>query len=279
MPRAQFNAVTDDYFKAMGIPVVEGRVCRASDTAEAPLTLVLNRLLADRLWPGQSAVGKRLRAPDFPGEAVIVGVVGNTRPQLLTMPVAPQIYGCLSQNPGIFASVIVKTAGEPMALARSVQQAIWSVDSDQPMWKIRSSEMILEGSVQTQRFVMLLMSLAAALALLLAALGTYSVLSYTVQRRAREVGVRMALGATRANIVRLVLGQTAVLTLVGIGLGLAAAFGLARFVGAQLYEISPRDPQTFATTALALAFVAFIAAWLPTRRATSVDPVVTLRAD
>jgi putative ABC transport system permease protein len=138
---------------------------------------------------------------------------------------------------------------------------------------------MIQGSVQRDRAVMLLMSFAAGLALLLAALGTYSVLSYTVQRRAREVGVRMALGATRSSISRLVLGQTAMLTVAGVGLGLGGAYALAQLLESQLYEVSPRDPFTFVTTALVLSGVALIAAWLPTQRATSVDPVITLRAE
>jgi putative ABC transport system permease protein len=279
MPRAQYNVVSPEYFTAMRIAVYEGRVCRTADTPDTPLALIVNRLLAERLWPSQSPVGKRLRAPDFPGEAVIVGVVGNTRPQLLTSPMQSQIYGCLSQQPGIFASVIVKTAGEPMALARSVQRAVWSVDSDQPVWKIRSSESLVRGSVQTQRFVMLLMSLAAGLALLLAGLGTYGVLSYNVQRRTREVGVRMALGATRANIVRLVIRQTAWLTLTGIAIGLTSAVVLSRLIAAQLYEVSPRDPATMIVTAMTLAGVALTAAWLPARRATRIDSMVSLRGE
>jgi putative ABC transport system permease protein len=279
MSRAQMNAVTESYFAVMGIPVLEGRVCGGQDRPGGTLTLMVNRFMAERIWPGESALGKRLRAPDFPGEAVVVGVVGNTRPNLLADPVTSQVYPCISQAAGIFATVAVKTAGEPTTFARSVQQAIWSVDADQPMWKIRSSESLVLASVQRQRFVMLLMSFAAGLALLLAGLGTYSVLSYTVQRRAREVGLRMALGATRGSIVRLVLGQTARLTLLGVTLGLVGAGILSQVIAAELYNVSPRDPVTFATTALVLSSVALIAAWLPTRRATAVDPVVTLRTE
>jgi len=279
MPRAQFNTVTADYFHTMGIPVLSGRVCSNQDTADAAMAVMVNRLLADRLWPDGSAIGQRLRAPNVPADAVVVGVVGNTRPQLLQQPEGPQIYGCFSQDAGIFASVIVKTRGEPMALARAVQQAVWSVDPDQPMWKIRSAESMIRGSVQRERFVMLLMVSAAGLALLLAGLGTYSVLSYTVHRRAREMGVRMALGATRVSIMRLVLGQTVVLTLIGVTLGVGGALALGRVVAAQLYEVSPRDPATFVVTTITLALVALSAAWLPTRRATAVDPVVTLRAE
>ncbi len=279
MPRAQANVVTENFFSALGIPLLQGRTCGRQDSAEQGFNVIVNRLLAEQMWPNESAVGKRLRSLDFPGEAVVIGVVGPTRPNLLSQPMAPQIYGCLSQAAGIFATVIVKTSGEPLAVARSVQQAIWSVDPDQPMWKIRSSEAMIHNSVQRDRAVMLLMSFTAGLALLLAGLGTYSVLSYTVQRRAREVGVRMALGATRASISRLILGQTAALTMAGIALGLAGAYALAQVVATQLYQVSPRDPFTFVATAVTLGVVALIAAWLPTRRATSVDPVIALRAE
>jgi putative ABC transport system permease protein len=279
MARAQFNAVTPGFFRAMGIPVRGGRVCTDDDTPDAPMTAVVNRHLAERLWPGESALDRQLRSPGVPGPVVIVGVVGDTRPRLLSMPVTAQIYGCLSQSPGLFATVIARTTGEPMAVARSVQQAIWSVDRDQPMWKIRSGDMLVAGSVQTQRFVVLLMSSAAALALLLAGLGTYSVLSFMVQRRAREVGVRMALGATRADVLRLVLSQTALITAIGILTGLAGALALSRVLASQLFEVSPRDPLTFVVTSLLLLAVAMLAAWLPARRATLVDPIVTLRAE
>jgi putative ABC transport system permease protein len=279
MPRAQFNVVSGGFFDTMGIPLLDGRSCAPTDHADTSLVVIVNRLLAERFWPGESALGKRLRVPDVPDEIAVVGVVGDTRPYLLSEPVRPQIYACLSQRPGIFATVALKTAGEPLALTRAVQQAIWSVDPDQPMWKIRTAESMISASVQRDRFVMLLMTCAAGLALLLAALGTYSVLSYTVQRRTREVGVRMALGATRGSIVRLVLGRTVLLTAVGVALGVLGALALGQIVAAQLYEVSPRDPFTLSATALILASVALVAAWIPTRRATSVDPLITLRGD
>jgi putative ABC transport system permease protein len=279
MPRAQANVVSGSYFSALGIPLVEGRTCGPEDVQSSTPSVIVNRLLASRQWPAESPVGKRLRSPDIQGEVVVIGMAGNTRPNLLSQPIAPQLYGCLSQLPGIFATVTVKTTGEPLALARSVQQAIWSVDPDQPMWKIRSAESMVRGSVQRERFVMLMMAFAACLALVLAGVGTYSVLSYTVQRRAREVGIRVALGATRGGIMRLVLAQTMVLTLLGIGAGLAGALAMGQFVATQLYQVSPRDPMVFAITAMILGAVALIAAWLPTCRAASVDPMVTLRAD
>ena len=279
MPRAQFNTVSSDYFSVMSVPVLEGRVCGVADHPGAPLSVIVSRMFAERLWPGESAIGRRLRGPDIPGEAVVIGVVGNTRPNLLSQPIVPQMYGCLSQQPGIFASIAIKTAGEPMGLVRAVQQTIWSIDADQPMWKIRTLESLVSGSVQRERFVMLLMTLAAGLAVLLAGLGTYSVLAYTVQRRAREVGVRMALGATRRNILQLVLGQTVLLTAIGVAIGLVGALALGRVVATQLYEVSPRDPMTFVVTAITLSAVALLAAWLPTRNAMSVEPVSALRTE
>jgi putative ABC transport system permease protein len=279
MPRAQFNSVTPGFFSAMQVPVIIGRVCRDTDTADTPLVAIVNRHLAEQLWPGQQAVGQQLRSPDIPIPVTVVGVVGDTRPRLLSMPVTAQIYGCFSQNAGVFATVIARTVGEPMRLGRSVQQAIWSVDPDQPMWKIRSGEMLVSGSVQTERFVMLLMAAAALLAVLLAGLGTYSVLSYTVQRRARELGVRMALGATRFDVARLVVMQSGRLVALGVAAGILGALAFSRLLEAQLYEVSARDPFTFAATSLLLSMVALLAAWLPARKATSVDPMVTLRAE
>jgi putative ABC transport system permease protein len=279
MPRAQANVVSRGFFGALGIPLLEGRTCGPEDERQPAPTIIVNRLLAEQLWPNQHATGQRLRSPDFPGEAIVIGVVGNTRPNLLSQPVAPQIYGCLSQLPGIFATVAVKTEGEPLAVARSVQQAIWSVDPDQPMWKIRPAESMVRASVERQRFVMLLMVCAAVLAMLLAGVGTYSVLTYVVQRRTREVGVRIALGATRGGIVRLILGQTALITALGVALGLAGALALGRLIATELYQVSPHDPFTLVATAIILSAVALMAAWLPTRRAASVDPVLTLRAD
>jgi putative ABC transport system permease protein len=279
MRRAQVNIVSAGYFRAMRIPVLAGRVCDRRDTVDSPITVIVNQHLAERLWPGESPVGRQLRSPELPIAMTIAGVVGNTRPQMLAMPVTAQIYGCWSQQPGLFATVIARTTGDPMSVARSVQQAIWSVDPDQPMWKIRSGDMLISGSVETARFAMLLMSAAAALALLLAALGTYSVLSYTVQRRSRELGVRIALGATRVDIARLVLSRTALLVAIGVVLGTACAFALSRLLATQLFEVSPRDPLTFVATSVLLAAVALVAAWLPTRRAVSLDPVITLRTE
>ncbi len=210
---------------------------------------------------------------------MVVGVVGNTRPRLLSEPIAMQIYGCLRQQAGIFATVILKTSVPPMSIARSVQQAIWSVDPDQPMWKVRTAETMIDNSVQYDRFVMRLMAAIAGLALLLAVLGTYSVLSHTVQRRAREVGVRVALGATRGSIVRLILRQTAILTASGLGIGLVGSLAVTRVIEGQLYNVSVRDPWTLLAATTTLAAAALIAAWLPTRRAASIDPMLSLRAD
>jgi putative ABC transport system permease protein len=279
MPRAQYNVVSAAYFDVFGIPVLEGRTCSDVDRPDGPLSIVVNRMLAERLWPGESAVGRRIRGADIPTAAIIIGVVGNTRPYLLSQDIAPQIYGCLTQQPGIFASIAIKATVEPMTLVRSVQQAIWIVDPDQPMWKIRTAESMIDDSVQRERFLMLLLAFAAGLALLLAGLGTYSVLAYTVQRRAREVSVRMALGATRGSIMTLVLRQTAMLTVSGIVIGLAGAVALGQLVATQLYDVSPRDPLTLTITSAILLIVALGAAWLPTRRATLLDPVVALRAE
>ena len=276
-PTAQYVPVTDRYFETMGLPLAIGRGCGPDDTPQAPLAIVVNQLLADRLWPGTSPVGRQVRAAGVPGAAVVVGVTRGTKHRSFNQTATPQVYGCFSQNPSIFATVAARTTGEPLALARSIQQAIWSVDPDQPMWKIRTMDAMMSASATNERFLAILMSAAAGLALALAALGVYGVMSYTVARRAREVGVRMALGASRGSILGLVLRESVVTVGFGLGLGVLGAVVGSRLLAAQLYEIAPRDPITLIVTAAILGATAIAASLLPALRAAGVDPVVTLR--
>jgi predicted permease len=276
-PRVTANAVSNRYFEAMGIAVFAGRTCSAAETPDAPLSIVVNRALANQLWPGQSAVGQRLRGSDMPGEAVVIGVVGNTLHFTHRAGMAAQLYACFAQSPGLFASLVARTTADPMTTARAVQQAVWAVDPDQPVWKVRSLESLLASGADRERLVTTLMSTAAMLALLLAALGVFSVVSHSIAQRAREVSVRMALGASRGAILRLVLRETSAIVLIGIAIGLLGALGASRLIASQLLNVTPGDPLNLVLTAALLTGAALGAAAWPALRAASADPLDNLR--
>jgi predicted permease len=276
-PTALATLVTEGYFEAMGIPVIAGRTCDTSDRPDAPLVVIVNQLLAERLWPGATAVGQRLRASGMPAEALVIGLVGNTLHHGQRAGIGPQLYACFAQTPGLFATVIARTAGEPMQAARAVQQAVWSVDPEQPVWKIRSMTMLVASGVERERLVTTLMAAAALLALALAALGVYGVISHSVAQRSREVAVRIALGASRGTILRQVLKETGALVMLGLGVGLLCALGAGRAIASQLVDVTPGDPLTLAFTGALLTVAAIAAALIPAARASSVDPVAKLR--
>jgi putative ABC transport system permease protein len=269
--------VTGGYFEAMGIPIVAGRSCTDADRAGTPNSVVVNRALAERFWPGKPAVGQRLRAAAVDGELTVVGVVGNTLHASQRSGIDTQVYACFSQAPGLFATVVARTSGDPMQSARAVQEAVWSIDPEQPVWKIRSMTTLVASGVERERLVTTLMVAAALLALALATLGVYSVVSHSVAQRAREIAVRVALGASRATILRLVLGETGALVAVGLGAGLVCALGAGRAIASLLVDVGPGDPVTLAATGALLAAAAIVAALLPAARASAVDPVARLR--
>jgi putative ABC transport system permease protein len=187
------------------------------------------------------------------------------------------MYDAYSQDPGIFATVVIRTAVEPLSLTEPVRQAIWKVDADQPMWKIRTVEFLVDRSKADRKFLMALMGIFASLALVLTIIGLYGVISYLVNQRTQEIGIRMALGAQMRDILRMVLRQGMTLVLTGVALGLAAAWLLTRLMASLLYKVSATDPLTFAGFALLLTLVALLACYIPARRATKVDPLVALR--
>lgn len=272
-------SVTDDYFAAMEIPVLAGRTCSQGDAVNSPLAVMVNRQLADRMWPGQSAIGRRLRATGVPGEGVVVGLVGDTIHAGYRAGLGPQLYACFAQSPQVFATMVARTTGEPMASARAVQQAVWAIDPDQPMWKIRSLASMVASGADRERLLATLMTAAALLALVLAALGVYGVVSYSVTRRAREVSVRMALGASRWSILGMVLRETAAVVALGLSLGVLGSLASSRVIAGQLHEVKPDDAGTIIVTGVVLAVAALVAAALPAARAASADPVASLRLE
>lgn len=276
-PQALFNTAMPNYFETIGIPVLQGRVFGDQDQAKTPAVLIINQTMAHRFWPNQDPLGKQIKFPSDNSTGTVIGVVGDAKHYWLEDESTPQIYGAYSQQPGLFATVVIRTSVEPLSLTESVRQAIWKVDADQPMWKIRTVEFLVSRSVADRKFLLALMGIFASLALILTMIGLYGVISYLVNQRTQEIGIRMALGAQARDILGMVLRQGMTLVLLGVALGLAATWLLTRLMARLLYQVSATDPATFASIALLLVAVALLACYLPARRATKVDPLVALR--
>jgi putative ABC transport system permease protein len=278
-PRAQLNRADQYYFSAMRIPLLSGRVFSERDHADAPRVVVINRAMAERFYADRDPVGQTVRLTEGNVTATIIGVVGDVKHYSLDEPTVAQIYVAYPQDPFIFTTLVVRTQTEPMAMAGTVRAAVWSVDKDQPVWKVRTMEFLLDRAVGSSRFLTSLLTGFSILALLLAGVGVYGVLSYAVTERTHEIGVRMALGAGRRDILRLIARQGLLLAGVGVGAGLVAAFLLTRFLTQLLFGVSPTDPLTFVGVAALLLVVALAACFVPARRATKVDPMVALRCE
>jgi putative ABC transport system permease protein len=280
-PRAQTNRADSHYFRTMKIPTLRGRVFTEQDRLDSPPVIVINRTMADRYWPNEDPIGKRVRllSPDV--TASVVGVVGDVKHYSLDEPELPQIYLAYAQQPHIFASLVVRTNGDAMNFSNAVRGAIWSVDKDQPVWKVRTLEWLLQRSLGPGRFMAQLLGAFSALAMLLAGVGLYGVMSYAVTQRTHEIGVRAALGATGTDILRLMLKQGLALALIGLAIGLLASIGLTRLMKGLMKEllfgVSANDPLTFTLIAGLLTLVALLACLIPARRAAKVDPMVALR--
>jgi putative ABC transport system permease protein len=235
--------------------------------------------MARRFWPDQDPIGKQVKVVEDNVTGFVVGVVGDTKQFNLKDEPTPQLYAAYSQQPVYFATLVVRTNVDPMSLSEPVRQAIWRVDVDQPMWKIRSVELLVERSVADRKFLLALMLVFAALALALTVIGLYGVISYLVTQRTQEIGIRMALGAQVRHIMQLILKHGVILVSLGVVIGLAAAILLTRLMSHMLYGVTATDPATFSAIALLLTFVALVACYLPARRAAHVDPVVALRSE
>ncbi len=279
-PSAGINLVTDGYFRTLGIPLLAGRDIALTDNLASEPVIVVNQAFADRVWPGQPAVGRSvllLGPPDI--MARVVGVVGTTTQLTLSETPTPQIFAPKLQGGGIFASVVVRGTGAPEAMTRGLQQAIWSVDRDQPVWKIRSLESLVERDLSPARFTVGLIGAFAGLALLLGIVGVYGVMSFVVTQRTREVGIRMALGAEAGQVIRLMLRRGMVVVGVAIVLGVAGALAAGRYLESRLYSVGGADPATMIAVPIILGTAALAACWFPARRAARVSPAVTLRTE
>jgi len=278
---AQSQVVSPSYFRAMSIPLLKGRLFEEQDGEDAPGVIVINEVMADRYWPGEDVIGKRISLVDAQTGPwlTVIGVVGNASQVNLDSEPYPQMYEVYSQNPARGAALVARTASDPMSMISAVRAEVSAIDRDQPLYNVRTMEQVLADSVSHQRFNMLLISIFSAVALVLAGVGIYGVISYSVSHRSHEIGIRMALGAMRMDILRMVIKHGLKLALVGVGIGLVVAFVLTRVMSSLLYGVSAIDPLTFAVGTIVLIGVAIMACYIPARRATRVDPITALRGE
>lgn len=279
--KADVRIAMPDYFQTMGIPYLRGRNFTEHDLPGAPLVAVINDAAAREVFPGQDPIGKYIENFGPKDQTLqIVGVVGNVRHLALEAAPRPEIYQPLGQAmwPGLY--IAVRTApSNPLVVLPAMQEAVWSVNKAVPLGNPRTMEDFIARSLMQRKFTMLLLTIFAGTALLLAAIGLYGVISYSVAQRTRELGIRVALGAQRNQILKLVVGQGMTLVAIGVLLGLATSIGLTRLMSSLLFGVTATDPLTFAVLSAALLAVAFLACWLPARRASGVDPIVALRAE
>jgi predicted permease len=279
MTQTENRIISPSYFRTMGIPLLKGREFTAQDNRQdAPHIVTVSDTLAKRLWPDEDPIGKRIRfGHDEPFAREVVGVVGDVKRFGLEGAEDWATYVPYAQQPWTEMVIVARAASEPASLAGAIKAAVQAVDKDQPIHNAKTLDAIIANSTSQRRFNLLLLAVFAAVALILAAVGIYGVMSYSVTRRTHEIGIRMALGATPRDVLGMIVGQGLALASVGVGVGVAAAYGVTRVLESLLYGVSPTDPLTFAATALLLASVAVAASFIPARRATRVDPMVALR--
>jgi len=280
-PDAEHRVVSPGYFKAMGIPLIRGRLLSERDHAQSPFATVISETMARRYWPNEDPIGKRINLgdPQTSPWRTIVGIVGDVRNEGLNSEPNPQMYISFTQAPRWSLTLIVRGSGDPTGLIAGVRSKVAGLDRDLPLYNIRTLKQMVAESLARERFGLLLIVTFAGLALMLAGVGVYGVLAYSVTQRTYEIGVRLALGASRRDVLRLVAGQGMKLVSVGVSIGLLAAFTLTRLMTGLLYGVSPTDPLTFIGVAALLAIVALAACYIPARRAAKVDPMAALKCE
>lgn len=291
MPDAIYRVATPDYFQTMGIRLLQGRNISDLDTAGASPAVVINETMARTYWPRQNPLGQHIAfsGDKNPNWMTVIGVVKDPMLHDWTGKPYPELYVAAFQDAGFlgnavparanYLTLVVRTASDPAAIASSVKSAIWSLDANLPITSVLTMDDVVAQANAQPRFEMLLLSVFAGVALLLAAVGIYGVMSYTVARRTHEIGIRISLGAARADVLLMVIRQGLILALVGSAVGIVTALILARLMTKLLYGVAPTDPVTFAGVAALLIAVALVACWVPARRATRIDPVSAMRCE
>jgi len=286
---AAYMPITPNYFATVRIPVLQGRDFSASDTASAPRVVIINKTMAQRWWPNENPIGQRITFDFVPDEQPreIIGVVGDVRMNQTQKQPGPVVYlphvqqsqrwigPAWNYRSAMF--YVLRTSGNPTGIAGAVRSAVAEIDPSKPAGNLRTVEQNLRDQISGQRVYMLLLSVFGAIAAVLAAVGIYGVMAYAVTQRTREIGIRMALGATSSSVMTLVVKQALILVFIGLILGIAGAFALTRYIADELYGVKPTDPTTFMAVSAGLVAVAVLASVIPTRRAVSVDPTVALR--
>ncbi len=275
---SQFRHVSAKYFRAMGIELLDGRPFNEGDTYDGKLVGIINETFARRFLAGENPIGKRVNGGGR-GWVEIVGVVKDSKFTAIHEEPVPEMYAPYFQGFTPEMSIVVRAASDPMSLAGAIRNEVLAVDKDQPIAQIQTMADRISSSVARPRYNATLLSLFALLALILAAVGIYGVISYTVSQRTHEIGIRIALGAQQRDVHKLVIGHGMLLALIGAVTGLGAAFALTRVMSTLLFGVSATDPATFVVITLLLTTVALLACWIPSRRATKVDPMVALRCE
>ncbi|MCA1566100.1 MAG: ABC transporter permease [Acidobacteria bacterium] len=269
-----------DYFKLMRVPLLKGREFTEQDTKQSAPVVIINEAMASHFWPNEDALGKRIKIDYDQGVArEVVGIVNNVKNFGLDAEPKPEMYVSQNQFPFQATFLAVRSTVDPQSLSAPISREVMALDKDQPIYNVRTMEQVLDASLARQRFNMLLMSCFAVVAAILAAIGLYGVMAYSVAQRTHEIGVRMALGARQGDILRLIVGQGLKLAAIGIAVGLFGAFALTRIIESLLYGVSTTDPITFGGIALLLMAVALLSSFIPARRAIKVDPMIALRYD
>jgi predicted permease len=279
---ADQRVVGGNYFEAMQIPLLKGRLFNEQDTPEKPRVALVDDAMARELWPNQSPLGKRIKPAGVDASGpwmTVVGVVGRIKQDALDSDPRIALYFSHTQYPARTMNVVIRSSVAPAPLIAETKRVIRELDPDLPLYNVRTMSQRVDESLSRRRFTMLMLSLFAGLALALAATGIYGVIAYLVSQGTREIGIRLALGATRGHILRLVIRQGLSLAIVGISLGVVGAFLFARVMESLLFGISSRDAATFSAIALTLLAVALLASYIPARRAAQVDPMVSLRCE
>jgi putative ABC transport system permease protein len=280
---ADNRVVSPNYYEVMGIPLLRGRAFTEQDTTGQPGVIIINEAMARRTWGDEDPIGKRiivyLAGREFP--VSVVGVVADSRQMTLEQPVAPEMNFPVGQMAQVLRrfNLVVRTQTEPTSLVPAIRAAAWKIDPQLPLYNVTTMHSAVQESVSVRRFALLVLALFASVALLLAVSGIYGVIGHLVVQRTREIGIRIALGAARRDVLRMILTEGGKLAAIGVVLGLILSYVMTQFLRALLYGVTPTDPLTFALVAVLLLSTALIACWIPARRASRVDPMIALRAE